>query len=72
MVMYEKTTYTTQNLHVCKTDLSTKIANYSFQYKMLLYQNGYIFFDPPCNNYSNVNIDHDNDKKVIIGKQREQ
>ena len=39
---------------------------------MLLYQNGYIFFDPPCNNYSNVNIDHDNDKKVIIGKQREQ
>ena len=36
MVVYEEKTYTTQNLHVCKTSLWNTIAKYVFQYKMLL------------------------------------
>ena len=48
MLVYEEKAYTTQNMHVCKIGLWKEIANYSFQYKILLHEKWIHLFGPSC------------------------
>jgi len=47
MMVYMENSYTTQNLHVCKTGIRKKMHSFPFNTKCYFIKNGYIFLDCP-------------------------